>query len=54
MQRIVEPKRALVKRGAALRIAAVIITALALSGCGAGNIKDLLKDTPTQKEMPAQ
>lgn len=49
---LVEPKRALVKRR--LRMVAVIAAMLTLAGCGSGNIKDLLKDSPEQKEQPTE
>ncbi len=50
--KLVEAKRALVKRAAGL--AAVLAVGLALSGCGGGNIKDLLKDAPSKEEQPAE
>ena len=46
---LVEPKRAPVKRRAALGVALVVAAGLALSGCGGSNIKDLLKDSPSQE-----
>jgi hypothetical protein len=51
---LVEPKRAAVKRCAAVRVAIALTVGLALSGCGGGNIKDLLKDSPSQSETDTE
>ena len=43
-----------VSRGREWGVVLLVAAGLALSGCGGGNIKDLLKDSPTQEEKPAQ
>jgi hypothetical protein len=50
--KLVEPKRARVKRAAVLMI--MLAAALMLASCGSGNIKDLLKDSPEEKEQSQQ
>jgi hypothetical protein len=41
-------------RGREWGVVLLVAAGLALTGCGGANIKDLLKDSPSQEDKPAQ